>query len=136
MERHATISQGDMLARTSGALLLAAMAVIDVLVVAAFVPVTTYPGILFLLNAAFAVVLAAGVLRGLRPAWQLGILLTGVTIVAFVAVRTVGLFGLLLNDWLVLLGPLPLGPLSLVVEAAFIVLSAMVVARGRPGHGA
>ena len=79
-----------------------------------------YPGILFLLNAAAAIVLAVALLFGLRMAWHLGALLTAVTIISFILARTTGLPGLQLSDWLVMLGFIPLGPVSLVAEGLFV----------------
>lgn len=113
------------------------MAAVDVVVLVAFAPIAVYPGGLFLLNAVAALALSAAVVGGSPLAWHLGALLAGATVVLFVAVRTVGLPGFRLYDWLVLVGPLPLGPLSLVVEGAFLVLwltSWVTRRRGRGGR--
>lgn len=114
--------------RVLGAALLAVMGVIDLLVYFGFSLPPSYPGILFILNAIAALALSVGLLLGMQVAWHLAALLAAVTIVLFVVVRTVGLPGFYLQNWVVLLGPLPLGPLSLLVEAGFV---ALYVTRGR-----
>ncbi|HEX3630467.1 MAG TPA: hypothetical protein VHW91_08355 [Candidatus Dormibacteraeota bacterium] len=102
-----------------GVVLLLAIAAIDLLVYFGFALTFAYPGILFVLNATAAAVIAAGLLRGYRVAWHAGALLAASTAVAFVLVRTTGLPGFRLSDWIVTVGLLPLGPLSLVAEALF-----------------
>ena len=103
-----------------GVTLLLAMAVIDLLVYFGFGLPFAYPGILFLLNAAAAAVIGAWLLTGTPAAWHLGAGLAAATVVLFVVVRTIGLPGFQLSDWVVMLGFLPLGPLSLVVEVLFV----------------
>ena len=99
-----------------GVTLLLAMAAIDLLVYFGFGLAFAYPGILFLLNAAAAAAIAGGLLRGYQSAWHLAAGLAATTAVLFVVVRTIGLPGFQLNDWVVMLGFVPLGPLSLLVE--------------------
>lgn len=108
--------------RTAGALLLLAIAAIHVLVYVGFSLTPGYPGFLFLLNAAASVLLAIAVLAGIGPAWPAGALLAALTIVFFLIVHTVGLPAFQLGDWLNTVGFLPLGPLSLLVEALVIAL--------------
>ena len=100
--------------------LLAAMAAIHLLVYFGFQLTFGYPGALFVINAVAAVLIGAGVLGGLRPAWHLAALFAAGTIAAFFVVHTVGLPGFYLPDWVEMVGPLPLGPLSLAVEAALL----------------
>lgn len=104
-----------------GAALLVVIAAIHVAVYVGFGLTFGYPGALFLLNAAAAIILAAGILGGLRLAWHLGALLAAGTIVVFIVVHTIGLPAFYLEDWIEMVGIAPLGPLSLVVEAAFLV---------------
>src|SRR5713101_5764816 len=80
----------------------------------------TYKGLLFLANGIAAVVAAFGIYRGERTwGWGLGVLVAGGALVAYVVSRTMGLPGIVPDIWLE-----PLGILSLMVEAAFIVLFA------------
>ena len=108
-----------------GASLLLAMAAIDLLVYVGEGLAFEYPGVLFLLDAAAAVVIAAGFICAPRLAWHLGALLTATTIALFVVVHTIGLPAFQLGDWLEVVAFLPLGPLSLAVEAAFLVTYAI-----------
>jgi uncharacterized membrane protein HdeD (DUF308 family) len=78
----------------------------------------TYKGVLFLANGIAAIIAAFGIHRGVRTwGWGLGALVAGGALVSYVISRTVGLPGLPPDVWLE-----PLGILSLMVEAAFIVL--------------
>jgi uncharacterized membrane protein HdeD (DUF308 family) len=80
----------------------------------------TYKGVLFLANGIAAIVAAFGIHRGARTwGWGLGVLIAGGALVSYMISRTVGLPGLAPDIWLE-----PLGILSLMVEAAFIVLFA------------
>ena len=77
-----------------------------------------YKGILFVANGAAAFVSALGIYRGARTwGWGLGALVAGGALIGYVISRTVGLPGLEPDVWLE-----PLGVLSLVVEAAFLVV--------------
>jgi hypothetical protein len=81
----------------------------------------TYKGVLFLANGIAALVAAWGISRGERSwGWGLGLLVAGGALVGYVISRTVGLPGLAPDIWLE-----PLGILSLMVEAAFVVLFAV-----------
>jgi hypothetical protein len=115
----------------AGAALLLATALIDLLLYFGLSIPFGYPGVLFLLNAAAGIGLAAMLVAGVRVAWDLGAAFTAATIVLFVLSRTTGLPGLQLSDWLVFLGFLPLGPLSLVVEGLFVVVYALAVLPAR-----
>ena len=78
----------------------------------------TYKGVLFLANGIAAIVAAFGIYRGERRwGWGLGVLVAGGALVSYVISRTMGLPGLAPDIWLE-----PLGVLSLLVEAAFIVV--------------
>jgi len=78
----------------------------------------TYKGLLFLANGIAAIIAAFGIHNGERRwGWELGVLVAGGALVSYVISRTVGLPGLAPDVWLE-----PLGILSLMVEAAFIVL--------------
>jgi hypothetical protein len=80
----------------------------------------TYKGVLFLTNGIAAIVAAVGIYRGDRTwGWGLGVLVAGGALVSYVISRTVGLPGLAPDVWLE-----PLGILSLLVEATFVVLFA------------
>ena len=90
----------------------------------------TYKGLLFLANGIAAIVAAFGIHRGERGwGWGLGALVAGGALVSYVISRTVGLPGLAPDIWLE-----PLGILSLMVEAAFIVLFTQS-RRGAPPEG-
>jgi hypothetical protein len=86
----------------------------------------TYKGVLFLANGIAALVAAYGIYRNERIwGWWLGLLVAGGALVSYVISRTIGLPGLEPDVWLE-----PLGILSLLVEAAFVVL----FARHRPNE--
>ncbi|GAC1657695.1 MAG: hypothetical protein NVS4B3_24530 [Gemmatimonadaceae bacterium] len=96
-----------------------------------------YKGLLFLANGAGATVAAVGIFRGARGwGWGLGCVVAGGALVGYVVSRTVGLPGLAPDVWLE-----PLGIVSLVVEAAFLVVfardrRATVSPGGTPASGA
>ena len=76
----------------------------------------SYQGFLFLANFLGALVAAAGIYRGNRWGWALGLLVAGGAFVGYVISRTVGLPGLPVEEeWLE-----PLGVLSLIVEILFV----------------
>ena len=76
----------------------------------------SYLGFLFLANFLGALVAAAGIYRGNRWGWVIGLLVTGGAFAGYVISRTAGLPGLPAEEeWLE-----PLGVLSLVVEALFV----------------
>src|SRR5829696_5788990 len=73
----------------------------------------SYLGFLFVANFLGALVAAAGIYRGNRWGWVIGLLLAGGAFAGYVISRTAGLAGLPAEEeWLE-----PLGVLSLVVEA-------------------
>ncbi len=75
----------------------------------------SYLGFLFVANFLGALAAAAGIYRGNRWGWVLGLLVAGGAFVGYVISRTAGLPGLPVEPWLE-----PLGVLSLVVEALFV----------------
>jgi hypothetical protein len=81
----------------------------------------TYLGLLFLLNFAGSLVAAAGIYRGHRWGWGLGVLVAGGAFVGYVISRTIGLPGMGMDEWLE-----PLGILSLLVEGLFVGLYLVV----------
>ena len=76
-----------------------------------------YKGWLFVANGVAAIVAAVGIARARRWGWILGLLVAGGAFVGYVISRTVGLPGLEPDVWLE-----PIGVLSLLVEATFVVL--------------
>lgn len=83
-----------------------------------------YKGILFVVNALLAAVAAYGIWRGARWGWLLGILVAGGAFVMYVISRTVGLPQLPPDNW----GE-PIGIVSLLVEAGFVVVALRVLAQ-------
>jgi len=76
----------------------------------------SYTGLLYLANSFGALAAAAGIYRGKRWGWALGLLVTGGAFAGYVISCTVGLPGLPVEtEWLE-----PLGVLSLAVEALFV----------------
>jgi hypothetical protein len=76
----------------------------------------SYLGFLFLANFLGALVAAAGIYRGYRWGWVIGLLVAGGAFAGYVISRTAGLPGLPAEEeWLE-----PLGVLSLVVETLFV----------------
>jgi hypothetical protein len=84
-----------------------------------------YKGVLFLANAAGAVVAAVGIWRSQRWAWILGVAFSVLTAAGYVLSRTVGLPGLPDDPNMFE----PLGVAAVVCELAFIVLGTVVLAR-------
>src|SRR4051812_5927730 len=78
----------------------------------------TFVGVLFILNAIGCAVAIVGVLRGAAWGWWLGALVTAGAFVSFILSRTVGFFGFKEEEWE------GLGLVSLVVEGAFVLLTA------------
>lgn len=85
-----------------------------------------YKGILFVLNALAAFVAAYGIWRGERWGWVLGILVAGGAFVMYVISRTLGLPGLPPDIWAE-----PIGIVSLIVEAGFIIAAINALAQPR-----
>ena len=77
-----------------------------------------YIGVLFALNAAAAVALAAMLLSHPRPAWPLAAALAAVTVVLYVVARSAGLPAYHENDWV----DAPYGLPSLALEVLLVVL--------------
>jgi hypothetical protein len=88
-----------------------------------------YKGLLFVGNGLGALVAAIGISRDRRMlGWLLGLLVAGGALLAYVASRTIGLPGLPAEPdaWLE-----PMGVVSVVCEASFVILFA-IAHRGRP----
>jgi uncharacterized membrane protein YfcA len=84
-----------------------------------------YTGVLYLANFVGALAAAVGIYRRKRWGWVLGFLVAGGAFAGYVISRTVGLPGLPVEtEWLE-----PLGVLSLVVEALFVVVYLAILAR-------
>ena len=83
----------------------------------------TYKGILFVGNGIAAMVAAIGILRGQRAVgWGLGLFVSGGSILAYVASRTIGMPGLPAEPdaWFE-----PMGVASMLCEILFVVLFAV-----------
>jgi uncharacterized membrane protein YfcA len=78
---------------------------------------STIKGVLFLANFLGALVAAFGIYRNDNWGWALGVIIAAGAFIGYVLSRTVGIFGLPPDEWLE-----PLGVLSLVVEALFVLL--------------
>lgn len=91
----------------------------------------TYVGVLFLANAAGALVAAFGIYRGRLWGWLLGALVAGGAFVMFLVSRLIGLpaYQEHLGMWMGDSFGDRLGIPSLFVEAPLVVLSAIVLAR-------
>ncbi len=77
-----------------------------------------YMGLLFGLNFIAAVVAAIGIYRQANWGWLLGVSIAIGSVLGYTLSRTVGLPGMDVEEWLQ-----PLGVLSLVIEALFILLA-------------
>src|SRR5215216_7693096 len=93
----------------------------------------TYIGVLFVINAAGALVAALGIYRDRLWGWLLGILVAGGAFVMFVVSRLIGLpaYEEHVGMWLGESAGDRLGIPSLIVEAPFVVLAAIVLIRRR-----
>ena len=117
--------------RWAGVLLLLACALIHLISAPDHLQEATYVGVLFLANAAGALVAAFGIYRDRLWGWLLGALVAGGAFVMFMVSRLIGLpayqehVGMWIGDSF---GD-RLGIPSLFVEAPLVVLSAIVVAR-------
>jgi uncharacterized membrane protein YfcA len=78
---------------------------------------STIKGVLFLTNFLGALAAAFGIYRNDSWGWVLGVIIAAGAFVGYIISRTIGMFGLPPDEWLE-----PLGVLSLVVEALFVLL--------------
>ena len=85
-----------------------------------------YKGILFVLNAAGALVAARGIYRGEKLwGWTLGVLISAGALMLYLVSHTIGLPGLEIDDeWFE-----PLGVASLLVEGLYVLVYASVMTR-------
>ena len=85
---------------------------------------STIKGALFFANFLGALVAAFGILRNDSWGWVLGVIIAAGAFIAYTISRTFGIFGLPPDEWLE-----PLGVLSLVVEALFVLLFVRMFSR-------
>ncbi len=119
--------------RWTGVGLIAATGAIHLIETPEYYGEVRYIGILFALSVIGALVSAVGIARGERWSWQLGLLVAGGSLVAYLLSRTIGIPGFRENTWEEFAEPM--GLLSLLVEGAFVVLAASVL-WGRPSSRA
>lgn len=94
-----------------------------------------YIGILFLLYATAAILLSAAILFESSHSWTLASVLAGAGVILYVLARTTGLPGYMEDDWLDPVGNFSLGLVTVLLEAVFLVLSAIVSSGRWPGAG-
>jgi hypothetical protein len=113
--------------------LIAASGVIHLVETPEYLGEVRYIGVLFALSVIGTVVAAVGIFRGERWGWTLGAVVAGASIAGYLLSRTVGLPGFRENSWEEFAEPL--GLLSLLMEALFLVLAANLLT-GRSTAGA
>jgi hypothetical protein len=86
----------------------------------------TYKGLLFLANAAGAVIVAIGLWRSYTWAWVLGLVISAATAAGYLLSRTLGLPGLPVDPELFE----PLGIAAVFCEVAFVVLAIFALSSG------
>src|SRR5690349_7095945 len=94
----------------------------------------TYKGLLFLANGVAAVIAAIGISNGERGwGWYLGLIVAGGAFIGYIISRTIGLPGIPAEPdaWLE-----PLGVVSLIAEALFVLTAAYVINDRRFPEGA
>jgi peptidoglycan/LPS O-acetylase OafA/YrhL len=109
----------------AGIVLIVIVGVIHLVEAPEYLEEETYIGVLFILNAIGAGLSAAGIRRGLRAGWLLGVVVAAGAFIAFILSRTTGLPSFKEEDWE------GLGIVTLVLEAAFCAVAARALA-GRP----
>jgi hypothetical protein len=107
---------------TAGAVLILAVGAIHAIEAPDHLEEQTYIGVLFVLNAIGALVAAIGIARDRRSGWLLGMLVAAGAFVAFVLSRTTGLPSYHEAEWE------PLGLVSLIFEAAYVLVAARALA--------
>jgi hypothetical protein len=107
---------------TAGVILILAVGAIHAFEAPDHLEEQTYIGVLFVLNAIGALIAAIGMVRGSRSAWTLGLLVAAGAFVSFVLSRTTGLPGYHETEWE------PLGILSLILEAGYVLVAARALA--------
>ena len=112
--------------RIVGVALISLVGLIHLIEAPEYFEAATYLGLLFLANFAGATVAAVGIYRGLWSwGWGLGILLAASAFLGYILSRTVGLPGFYEDEFFE-----PMGVLSLIVEALFVLLYVMTIRRG------
>jgi uncharacterized membrane protein YfcA len=91
---------------------------------------STFKGFLFIANFVGALVAAFGIYRNDSWGWALGTIVAVGAFLGYMISRTVGIFGLPPDEWLE-----PLGVLSLIVEAIFVLVFVRVFFAGRTKAG-
>lgn len=91
--------------------------------------IAAYLGVLFLANAAGAFVAAWGIAQQATWGWLLGVLVAGGAIIAYFVSRSIGLPGFPPAAWFE-----SIDVLSLVVEAAFVVIAVIVFTMPQGAH--
>jgi hypothetical protein len=115
-------------AAVAAAVLLTAIALVHLVLVPRYMDEHPVVAWLFIGDSLTAVVLAAGVLARRATALALGGVLAAVTAAGFILSRTTGMPGYRDDDWSESLAGIPLGVLSIVVEAALVVLALLMIA--------
>ena len=118
------IAIGKDATQTAGVLLIGVVGLIHLLEAPEYFAVASYLGVLFVANFLAASLSAYGILRDKGWGWLIGVLVTGGAFVAYVLSRTVGLPGATALTYASFFEPS--GVVSLVAEAAFVMLFARV----------
>lgn len=116
---------GPGVTRWMGVALILLVGAIHLIEAPEYFEITLYLGVLFAVNVVASVVAAVGIYRGARNCgWLLGAIISGLTLIAYLVSRTFGLPGLAesVGAW-----DEPLGTVSMIVEALFIVAYFTVV---------
>ena len=108
----------------AGVGLIAATGAIHLVETPEYLAEVQYIGILFALSVLGALVAAAGIIRDERWGWQLGLLVAGGSLVAYLLSRSIGIPFFRESSWESFTEPV--GLLSLVVEGLFVAVAANV----------
>lgn len=106
----------------AAAVLLLGIGVVHVIAFPDHYKVTAYIGVLFLLLAAATVALTMAIAARIRFAWSLAAMISAVSILLYVVARTRGLPYYHEASWLDMMGAVPLGLASVILEGLFLVL--------------
>jgi hypothetical protein len=107
--------------------LIAATGLIHLIETPEYLEEMRYIGMLFALSFVSALVAAVGIFRRERWGWNLGLLVAGGSLVAYLLSRTIGIPGFRENSWEEFSEPV--GLLSLVVEGLFVAVAVNVLSR-------
>lgn len=120
--------------RLGGAAFLAASGLLHVIAFPEHAEAAQYIGILFLLYAAAAFVLAAGMLFSGSRVWALASLMAGAAIALYVLARTTDLPSYVEDDWIDAIGSFPMGLITVATEAMLILLYGYSVLTAHAGR--